>query len=362
MAKRDPEKTARNKEIAEMTVQLKALLPRVLAITGISSELSLHGIYGGKHAQFIDIKHAVIQTPEHFVTLWLRGYMSFLKKYGAIMGATGHYKNFCFIRDHAEVRDYIFLFLKRTFLREYDALAKKRPTVEQSTLWIGHNRASYGLLVTPRFQAGEWENDKSEIRHFEQDYWTIGHVLETGLVIPSKDAKITFLSVEQYLAFFEHTLVRASASPHEAAIAERYCNFVRNAPDPSKVPLLIPELRYAGLDGNHQYRLDFCVIDPFTMERVGFELSPWSTHGQLTGLKGLTQQKINDLAKANFEAEMKKLRAFLKKHEIYTLVYTDEDFQNYAMLFEDMARYLVPQKAAKQLELRILDEMANFTA
>src|SRR4051812_18924290 len=98
MAKRDPEKTARNKKIAEMTAELRLLLPNALAITGTSDELSLNGIYGGKHALFIDIKNAVIQTPEHFVSLWLRGYMAFLRNLAKTKGIfaeeTPYYKHF----------------------------------------------------------------------------------------------------------------------------------------------------------------------------------------------------------------------------------------------------------------------------
>ena len=82
------------------------------------------------------------------------------------------------------------------------ALYKMRPQVQEAEVWIGENNADYGLLVSPRFANGQWENDKSEIRHFQKRYFSIGHVLATGLVIPGKDAKITFNNVEEYLTFF----------------------------------------------------------------------------------------------------------------------------------------------------------------
>lgn len=49
---------------------------------------------------------------------------------------------------------------------------------------------------------GEWENDVSEIRHFKPNYWTIGHVLETGLVVPHSPQRIEFFTIEQYLGIF----------------------------------------------------------------------------------------------------------------------------------------------------------------
>lgn len=364
MAKRDPEKTARNKKIAEWGATLKEKLPGVLEVLGLEREGSLHGIYGGKHADFIDIKHAVIHTPEQFVALWQRGYMDYLRKQAAARGPyakdSNYYKNFRVLQEQPKVWEYVELFLKRTFLRNYESLARTRPTVEQSAIWIGQNNASYGLLVTPRFYKGVWDNDKSEIRHFPKDYWTIGHILETGFVIPGKERRIEFNDVEDYLTFFENVIVRASGSVHEAKIAEKYSEFVRAAPHVEKVPLLIPELRYAGLARDHKYRLDFCIIHPFTMERVGFELSPWSTHGQLTGTKGMTQKAINDMAKANFESEMKKLKAYYRDMGIHVLVYTDSDLQNPGKVFGEIAGYLNPEKAARQLQLAIRDEFMHF--
>lgn len=86
------------------------------------------------------------------------------------------------------------------------------------------------ILVTPRFENGEWENDVSEIRHFQPDYWTVGHVMKTGLVVPHVCEKIEFSSVEQYLAFFKNVLVRPSGSPYELQIAEKYCGGAAKTP------------------------------------------------------------------------------------------------------------------------------------
>lgn len=148
-------------------------------------------------------------------------------------------------------------------------------------MWIGQEKANYGLLVTPRFQNGVWENDKSEIRKFDHGYWTIGHVLKTGIVIPGMDKVFKFNDFEQYFLFFTDTLVRNSGSKYEYIIAEQYANFVRKAKNPYDVPLLIPEFRYLGLEKKHKHRLDFLVINPYTLNQYGIELSHWSTHEYL---------------------------------------------------------------------------------
>ena len=200
--------------------------------------------------------------------------------------------------------------------------------VEDAEIWIGQEHANYGLLVRPRFRNGQWENDKSEIRAFPKAYWTIGHVMETGLVIPGKNKIFEFADIDQYLLFFQDTVVKEFRSKYEYEIAGHYCDYVRESADPEQVPLLIPEFRYAGLNKKHVYRLDFLTINPYTLDKVGFELSPWSTHGYLKKIGGLTQKQINGMAADNFAREMKKHRSFFKEHDVVCLIFTDDSLKD----------------------------------
>lgn len=353
MAKRDPEQTARNQMDAVITEQLKSMLPEVLAKTGFYNQFSLHGKIGGKFAEFIDIQNEVIQSTEHFVSLWLQGYKKSLEDgYG-----TGSiYDTYELLRKHKIFKDYLVLFLERVYIRNYEALSKKKPRVEEAEIWIGQENASYGLLVTPRFIEGRWENDKSEIRHFKPNYWSIGHVLETGLLIPDRNEKITFKSIDEYLIFFRNVIVRNSGSSHERKIADLYSDFVLNSSDPLKIPLLIPEYRYGGLAKKHIYRLDFTIIESKELNKIGFELSPWSSHGYLAKIKGLTQKEINEMALSNFEYEMKKHKDYFRKHGIFLFIYTDSDLKNIEGIFADMANYLIPKNFGTQLKFHILED------
>ncbi|NKA33310.1 topoisomerase [Ralstonia pseudosolanacearum] len=361
MAPRDPAKTLRNKKIVNLTDQINDLLDDVLELTGYENEHSLNATYGGKYAEYIDIKNEVIDTPEQFMALYFQGFLRTLEGLGIYARAGNRYYDaYLHIREHKKVLKWLKLFLTRTYLRQYDALSRKRPPVEEAEIWIGQKNAAYGLLVTPRFKNGSWENDKSEIRHFRAKYWTIGHVLETGFVIPDEDERMPFNDVEQYLSFFRNTLVRNSGSAHELAIAKRYCDFVRASASPHDVPLLIPELRYGGKDVKHEHRLDFTVIDPYTLSKVGFELSPWSTHGLLTGTKDKSQKAINEEARANFEREMAKLKAYFRKRGIPVIVYTDKDLQDHDKIFAEVADYLTPAKLPKQLEFHALADFLTF--
>jgi hypothetical protein len=176
-------------------------------------------------------------------------------------------------------------------------------------------------------------------------------------VIPSKNATMPFSDVEAYLQFFEHVLVRSAKSKHQDGLAARYCDYVRASAAPLEVPLLIPELRYEGREKKHKYRLDFCVIDPHTMQKTGFELSPWSSHGELTGTKGKTQIAINAEAKENFEKEMKKHKDYYRKHGIFALICTDADLAAIETVFSDIEDCLESKSVMTQLNFHLL---SNF--
>ncbi len=353
MAKRDPDKSARNRIIEGIKAKLRSILPTVLEETGISSEASLNAKIGSKNDEFFDLKNEIINSSDEFKNKWLQGLKACINSHHA----PSHewlYEN---AKKHKSFKKYLILFLERSYLKHFEELSKNRPNPNQSELWIGQTNANYGLLITPRFKNGRWENDKSEIRAFKQGYWTIGHVMATGLVIPDKDKIFVFSDIEQYLLFFTDTLVRNSGSKYEYELAEHYANFVRTAKNPMDIPLMIPEFRYKGLEKRHKYRLDFLILNPYTFNKVGFEISPWSTHGYLSKIKGLTQKKINEMALDNFEKEMKKHRSFFKKHNIFTLIYTDEQLKNCKTLFdEEIAIHLEPEKPPVQLSFQVMEE------
>jgi hypothetical protein len=354
MAKRDPNKTARNKLIKKLKGERRMLLKQVLDETGIKDEASLNAKIGHKTDHFIDLKNEVINGPEEYIGLWLAGLKRAENRLGSIKTAYDELADH--IRSSPAMKAYLMKLLRGSYYKHYEALSKTRPAVEQAAIWIGQNNADYGLLVTPRLGRNGWENDKSEIRHFNPRYWSIGHVLKSGLVVNGEKDVMTFANVEDYLKFFKNVLVRQTASIHQKKIAELYCDYVRNAKKPEDLPLLIPEFRYGGADAKHEYRLDFCLIDADTMNRIGFELSPWSTHGQLTGIAGKTQKQVNAEALANFEKEMKKHKSFFRKHDVFVMIYTDTDLKNIDEVFADMVKYLKPKNINKQLEFALLAE------
>ena len=205
-----------------------------------SQQLSLHAKIGGKHTTYLNVTDDVISSPEEFAARWFKGLINHIKTVDAGKEASrAAYKFQHQLTSDPELLEYVTLFLKRTYWRNCDAWQKKRPKKEEAALWIGQTNASYGLLITPRFKNGEWENDVSEIRHFKPNYWTIGHVLETGLVVPHSPQRIEFFTIEQYLVFFQNIMVRQTRSPYEMEIAKKYCELVLSSKQPYEIPLLI---------------------------------------------------------------------------------------------------------------------------
>lgn len=356
MAERDPDKSARNRIITNIKKELRDILPDVISATGVTNEQSLNAKIGSKSDKFINLKNEVIHSHEEFINKWLQG----LKKNVTISQSPAHKWIYNNAKKHDVFKKYLLLFLKRSYMKHFEELSKNRPKPSSSEIWIGQNYANYGLLVSPRFKNNKWENDESEIRSFKQGYWTIGHVMETGLVIPGKDKRFKFSDIDQYLLFFTDTLVRNSGSNYEYKLAEQYSNYVKSSKSSLNVPLMIPEFRYCGLEEKHKYRLDFLIINPYTLDKVGFELSPWSTHGYLRKVKGLTQKKINEMAQDNFEKEMKKHRNYFRKHDVFTLIYTDEQLKDCKSLFNDeILQYLKPEEPTTKLSFQVMEEFLS---
>jgi hypothetical protein len=361
MAQRDPIVTARNKRIKKMSQELKEMLNGVLIETGIEDIYSLNGRIGHKNEHFLDVRNAVVSTAEEYVLLWTQGLIDYVEKLPPLFRNrdNAYYDLYWMTKNHPKFREYLYLFIRRTYLRNYASYIKKRPSVDESEVWIGQKNAAYGLLITPRFNGDNWENDKSEIRHFSKKYWSIGHVMQTGLVIPFKNKKIEFDTIEKYLEFFTNVIVRNSGSPTEYKVAEMYSEFVVGHENPEDIPLLIPEFRYGGIKMLHEHRLDFMIIESQNLNKVGFELSPWETHGKLKGIGKLKPGEINKIAQANWQYEVDKLRKYFQKHGVYTVVYTDENLCDLEQVFEEMKNYLEPSMIGVQLRINAFDDILS---
>jgi len=211
---------------------------------------------------------------------------------------------------------------------------------------------------------GKWENDKSEIRHLPYRYWSIGHILNAGIVEFQSDKLIPFQTVPDLLNYTRAALVIPQKSKYGTALFNLYEQYVLDSNEKENIPFLIPEYRYDGLETKHIYRLDFTIIFPNEsnndLNKIGIELSPWSSHGQMTGLKNKTQKEINYIARSNWESEMQKRRDYLLKYNINLLTYTDSKLQDINGVWNEIKKFLVPATFNEQLHFYIINDRVNI--
>lgn len=362
MAKRDPNKTARNHMINGLKEKRRELQQDVFKELKYfeggkyCNESSLNAFIGSKTDEYLKLHDDVIKSHTEYVSRWLSG----LKKAATTSKISGvdqrHVRVYSLVTgNYPNFKKYLSNLLQSSFLKHYDEHYKTKPKLDESAYWFGNNDDEFGLLVTPRFVSGQWENDKSEIRHFKHPYWTLSHVMETGLCYMGENKLRTFTKLEDYLQFFRD-LVRRTKSQYQLEIADRYIDYVSNHERPLSIPILIPELRYDPFKNKHEHRLDFLIINPWSMEKSGFEFSPWSSHGELKVAKR-TLAEYNKDAQESFEKEMRKHKKYWRRYGVSYIVYTDGDLADISAIWNEMRSHLENNEETEQLELALLNEL-----
>lgn len=362
MRPRDPNVTARNKMVLSIKEQRRKLQPDVFSELAefedgrLCNEHSLNAFIGGRADDYLNLKDDIIRTPMEYQSKWLTGLKKAYSNAKISRTDPRHARMYSLITGpYPKFKRYLTLFLEGSFLRHYEEHYKAKPKIDESEYWFGENGDEFGLLVTPRFVNGSWENDKSEIRHFKHPYWTLSHVMETGLCYMGEGKIRTFSHIGDYLQFFRD-LVRRTQSHYQLEIADRYVEYVNKHTAPLSVPILIPELRYDPFKKKHEHRLDFLLINPWSLEKFGFEISPWSTHGRLKGA-GRRMSDYNNDARKNFEDEMRKHKDYWRKYGISYITYTDEDIADMENVWQEVKRHLEVSEEPAQLELALLREL-----
>ena len=311
---------------AELLERQTATLRRAAKVLGRPSLSlqSLHGIIGGKNNEYTDAVRLEFRNPNDFIARWLQGLRQRAEaaaRYGNESAAT----RIARLMKSRTVREYTFRFLTRNFYRNIVERTRQKPEENLWSLWFGDNTMSWGLLIAPVFRDGEWTNDKSEMRRAAYDYWTVGHVLATGIIDPDSNELVEFDSLRSLAQFYRSVLRRRSASDYEKEISRRYVEYLQNSDDVESEPFLIPELRYAGREGKHRFRLDFTILNSHTMSYVGFEISPASTHNAVAKIGTRTQKDVNAELARTWGREMTKRNRYFQEFGISTVTFTDSD-------------------------------------
>jgi len=296
---------------------------------------SLHGIIGGKNNILVDSINKQFSNPNDFIAQWFYGLR--------IKYENEEYILVDLMKDKL-VRDYTIKFLTRNFYRQIKERTRVKVDQNLWSIWFGAGKFTWGLVIAPTYR-GKWTNDVSEIRRANYMYWTVGHAMTTGLVDPENDKMYTFRSVDELITFYGSILKRVSNSLYEKETFDFYCKFLKSSEDPMSEPLLIPEFRFEGLEIKHKYRLDFTILNSHTMQLIGFELSPNSTHMAVKKIKDKKQVEVNAELAEKWEGEMHKRNEYFQEYGITTITFTDDDLADMSKCFETMQGYLSKRPA-----------------
>lgn len=311
---------------------------------------SLHGTISFNKPRSLDLIHGSWVKSDEYIASWLQGLKDMLDS-----GKKTMLKDM--FADEI-IRSYIFKFLERDFYRHYKTIVRKKPQENLWSIWFGNGTLVWGLLIYPSFLDNEWTNKPGKIRRVNFEYWTVGHVLSTGLVDPESNKLIKFKRLEDFLSFYESILKRVSNSIYEKQVYDYYCKYLRNSNNPDSEPFLIPEFRYEGMKKSHKYRLDFTILNSNTGQRIGFELSPQSTHMSIQGIKSKTQIKLNEDLLVKWNKEMDKRNSYFEQFKITTLTFTDDNLADMETCKQKIGYYLSKRedekKSVDQLTTEIL--------
>ncbi|MCU0352113.1 MAG: hypothetical protein MUF43_15005 [Flavobacterium sp.] len=288
---------------ANLTTELISLQESVLSKYSIEKERdctlpSLHGTIGGKNNQYADVVNTQFSDPKEFIAHWVKGFLDYVGEY--------RYSPLRNLLKDDEFREYTFTFLERNFYRNLIERTRFKPNQNLWSIWFGSGNLVWGLIIAPAFRGNQWTNDVSEIRRANYQYWTIGHIMETGLIDPQGEDPIKFATLDDLYTFYRSVLKRVSNSTYENRFCDLYIEYLKSSDSPLQEPFLIPEFRYLGLEKNHEHRLDFTILNPHTRDLIGIELSPNSTHMAVTGIKEKSQKTVNEELSKKWDKEMKK--------------------------------------------------------
>ncbi|WP_084191447.1 topoisomerase II [Algiphilus aromaticivorans] len=343
------------KQEQQLTERIRQLQPDALdrfeEITGNRSIHSSHAMLGSNNNVYVDSVRTAFLDPNDFISRWIKGLTERVQIYAEqgrlnqkrYRRVSREYFLMFALKDDL-LTEYLLLFLTRNFYRNFKERVRNKPEENLWSIWFGSGNLVWGLLISPEMRSDEWVNDKSEMRRASFNYWTVRHVMESGLIDPESDEPVKFSSPKQFSQFYQSILKRVSNSQYEKGIADRYLAYLRESSAPYEEPFLIPELRFAGKEKKHKYRLDYTVLNPYTMSRTGFEISPASTHMKVDRIIGVGKSEMNDALRADWAKEMKKRNEYFSNFGINTITFTDEDLSDLDHCFSIIRKYLAERR------------------
>lgn len=308
-----------------------------------------NGLFGGKNNRYVDSVRTQFSDFNDFYSQWLKGLVNQYKR--SIQYGPQPNHNAKLLKD-PEIESYVRLFLERNFYRNLRERTRNKPEEQLWSVWFGYN-VIFGLLIAPLNVGGKWIIDKSEIRRAEYEYWTLGHVFKVGLIDNDSTTTFNISNFEEFKKIYLSIFKKLSNSKYEKLVYERYIKYLSDSNNIDDEPFLIPEVRYAGFEHEHKYRLDFTILNPHTQQYIGFEISPSSSHMNIQGYKE-KQKEVNEELSMKWNKEMTKRNEYFNTFGITTITFTEKMLENFDNCWGQIEKFLKsrsPEKTSIQDQL-----------
>jgi len=301
-----------------------------------------NGLFGGKNNTYVDSVRTQFTDFNDFYSQWLKGVINQYEKRLRYGSQDNH--NAVLLKD-SEIEQFVRLFLERNFYRNLKARTRLKPDEQLWQVWFGYN-VIFGLLIAPLNVRGKWIIDKSGIRRANYEYWTIGHIFKEGLIDNESDHAFRISSLEQFESIYLSIFKKLSNSDYEKEFCKKYIKYLKKSDNLEDEPFLIPEVRYAGLEKKHKYRLDFTVLNPHTQKYIGFEISPASSHMSISGLKK-KQKEVNEELSSKWNKEMKKRNEYFDTFGISIVTFTEKMLEDFDTCWSQVEKVLSTRSIEK---------------
>jgi hypothetical protein len=287
-----------------------------------------------------------------FYSQWLKGLVNQYNRNIQYSPQPNH--NAKLLKD-PEIESYVRLFLERNFYRNLRERTRNKPEEQLWSVWFGYD-VIFGLLIAPLNVGDKWIIDKSEIRRADYEYWTLGHVFKEGLIDNDSTTTFSISNFEEFKKIYLSIFKKLSNSKYEKLVCERYIKYLSESNNIDDEPFLIPEVRYAGLEHKHKYRLDFTILNPHTQQYIGFEISPSSSHMSIKGYKE-KQKEVNEELSVKWNKEMTKRNEYFNAFGITTITFTEKMLEDFDNCWSQIEKFL---KSRSQEKTSIQDQLLRI--
>lgn len=301
-------------KLHELRKQVVLLYQKFVTEKDLSEEkyiMSFEAKVGSKADEFASIKSKRYVSASEFRDAWIMGLIE---------------SNNCELKEMMKnkiLREYIVLLLERSYVKNPNQYTKYKLEISDRELYMGSNDNVIGVFIAPRKEKitnYEWRSYYLKGLKTKYTYLTLGQLKHEGYLIRKiiNDKFCAQLekvhSLDDVVKFYDNFI--SSGSPFEKKFLNIYINYVKQKNDWTKIPMLLPEVRWGTKSVYHKYRVDYLIVNYYTGERLAIELSPDSTH--LIG-EDIKQEWIKENDKRN---------SYFFDYKVPTITYTNKYLEN----------------------------------